>query len=426
MLALTLEKIRAGVLPVPAEKIIDRITQHAWRQGLDLRWEREEGLPVAIIRYTPHEGRDDVVLEQLQIRSGQIRLAGRSVRGKGIVGVPRLPTRKVLQSKFPRRNVHDHDKGDAPSPRGEPAQLHLAHELNARQADHDPVRGPVEDVVPPSVHAPDRPPSPRDRAFILQIQPTMVGEGTGRQFDPRHDRRVDGPGAQDLAPLEHQVPVHPVPVVLQDHEAVHPLTPRSRQAGGTFLGWTPHRPRVYNAGGPTRWKRSRADSVRASNAMLKELMMDKAQMIDKLNEILKWEYAGLVQYTQFSFLVQDTWREVFSKFFRENGEEALEHAHLVGDKIVALGGVTTVERGEVKQSTDLHEMLEYSLEVESKQVELYTEALELCGPRDVALRVLLEDICRQEQEGVDHLEKLLKKRELAITGSRTSQGQKAG
>jgi hypothetical protein len=115
VVALTLEKIRAGVLPVPEEKIIDRITQHAWRQGLDLRWEREEGLPVAIIRYSPHEERDDVVLEQLQIRSGQIRLAGRSVRGRGIVGVPRLPTRKVLQSKFPRRSVHDHDKGRVPS-----------------------------------------------------------------------------------------------------------------------------------------------------------------------------------------------------------------------------------------------------------------------------------------------------------------------
>ncbi len=51
--------------------------------------------------------------------------------------------------------------------------------------------------------------------------------------------------------------------------------------------------------------------------------MDKARMIEKLNEILKWEYAGLVQYTQFSFVVQDTWREVFSKFFRDNGEEAL-------------------------------------------------------------------------------------------------------
>jgi bacterioferritin len=144
--------------------------------------------------------------------------------------------------------------------------------------------------------------------------------------------------------------------------------------------------------------------------------MDKARMIEKLNEILKWEYAGLVQYTQFSFVVQDTWREVFSKYFRDNGEEALDHAHLVGDKIVALGGIPTVERGEVKQSTDLHEMLEYSLEVENKQVQLYTEALDLCDSRDVGLRILLEDLCRQEQEGVDHIEKLLKKRELAISG----------
>src|SRR6516164_4185706 len=149
-------------------------------------------------------------------------------------------------------------------------------------------------------------------------------------------------------------------------------------------------------------------------------------MIDKLNEILKWEYAGLVQYTQFSFLVQDIWREVFSKFFRANGEEALKHAHLVGDKIAALGGVPTVERGAVKQSSDLTEMLEFSLEVESLQVKLYTEALDLCGEKEVGLRVVLEDICTEEQEGVDHLEKLLKKRELAIAGKSTTSRQKVG
>jgi bacterioferritin len=149
-------------------------------------------------------------------------------------------------------------------------------------------------------------------------------------------------------------------------------------------------------------------------------------MIEKLNEILKWEYAGLVQYTQFSFLVQDAWREVYYKFFRENGEEALKHAHLIGDKIVALGGVPTVERGAVKQSSVLNEMLEYSLEVESLQVRLYTEAVALCGEHDVGLRVLLEDVCTEEQEGVDHLEKLLKKRELAIAGKNTTRRHKVG
>ncbi len=154
--------------------------------------------------------------------------------------------------------------------------------------------------------------------------------------------------------------------------------------------------------------------------------MDRTKLLDKLNEILKWEYAGLVQYTQFSFLVQDAWREVYYKFFRENGEEALKHAHVVGDKITALGGVPTVERGAVKQSTDLHEMLEFSLEVESLQAKLYTEAIELCGEKDVALRVVLEDICTEEQEGVDHLEKLLKKRELAIGGHGKTGRQKVG
>lgn len=155
------------------------------------------------------------------------------------------------------------------------------------------------------------------------------------------------------------------------------------------------------------------------------MAMDRVKMVEKLNEILRWEYSGLVQYTQFSFVVQGVERELYYKFFRENGEEALEHAHQVGDKIVALGGVPTVERAEVKQGTDLHQMLEYSLEVESKQVKLYTEALELCGERDVALRVLLEDLCQAEQEGVDHLEKILKKRDLVVAKA-TKPSQKTG
>jgi bacterioferritin len=153
--------------------------------------------------------------------------------------------------------------------------------------------------------------------------------------------------------------------------------------------------------------------------------MDRGKVIEKLNEILRWEYAGLIQYTQFSFVVRGQLREVYHEFFRENGEEALGHAHRVGDQIVSLGGVTTVERAEVKQSLDLNEMLEYSLEVERKHVELYTEALELLSPRDVALRTLLEEICTEEQEGVDHLEKILEKRELVPSGQAHPQ-QKVG
>jgi len=116
LLALTLEKIRAGVIPLPAEQIIDRITQQARLRGLEVRWESDGNRPVALIRYTPNPDRSDVILDQLHIRAGQIRLAGRSNRFRGAVATPTLPKRKVLQSTFPRRNTQPPDDADAPPP----------------------------------------------------------------------------------------------------------------------------------------------------------------------------------------------------------------------------------------------------------------------------------------------------------------------
>jgi hypothetical protein len=104
---LTLEKIRAGILPVPADNVIDRIIEYARGHGIDVQWRRKDGYPVVLLRYTPNFEREDVCLEELQIRDGQIRLAGRSDRTKGAFLRPTLPSRKVLQSKFPRRKIQE-------------------------------------------------------------------------------------------------------------------------------------------------------------------------------------------------------------------------------------------------------------------------------------------------------------------------------
>lgn len=74
--------------------------------GIDVEWARKEGHPVVLVRYTPHIGRDDVQLQELQIRDHQIRLGGQSDRAKGAFPKPRLPSRKVLQSKFLTRKIH--------------------------------------------------------------------------------------------------------------------------------------------------------------------------------------------------------------------------------------------------------------------------------------------------------------------------------
>ena len=135
--------------------------------------------------------------------------------------------------------------------------------------------------------------------------------------------------------------------------------------------------------------------------------MDYTKVIDKLNQILRHEWTGVAQYSQAGFVVNGLWREVYSSMFFENAEESFGHAKLVGDKIVALGGVPVATRNEIKQSRDLREVLEYSLAFEAKAVEMYSKAIDLAGD-DKALVVFLEDILKEEQEGVDEYTLLLR------------------
>ena len=67
--------------------------------------------------------------------------------------------------------------------------------------------------------------------------------------------------------------------------------------------------------------------------------MANAELIESLNRALGLELAGVIQYMQHSFLVTGPEREVFNEFFRDMSGEARDHAEMLGDKIVALGGV---------------------------------------------------------------------------------------
>ena len=143
--------------------------------------------------------------------------------------------------------------------------------------------------------------------------------------------------------------------------------------------------------------------------------MSNQAIIDQLNEILKHEWTGVAQYSQASFIVEGPWREVFAERFEDDAKESFGHAKLIGDKIVSLGGVPVAQRNEIKQSRDLKEVLQNSLEFESKAVEMYTAALELAeGNRPLV--VFLEDILLEEQEGVEEYTKLLRETESLSAG----------
>lgn len=135
--------------------------------------------------------------------------------------------------------------------------------------------------------------------------------------------------------------------------------------------------------------------------------MDMQKVIDKMNEALRHEWTGVAQYAQASFVVPGLWREVYAEKFEDDAKESFGHAKLVGEKIVALGGIPTVERNPVKQSQDLMEMLQNGLEFERKAVKIYTELLGLIED-DRAFTVWAEDILKQEQEGVDEYVRILR------------------
>ena len=134
--------------------------------------------------------------------------------------------------------------------------------------------------------------------------------------------------------------------------------------------------------------------------------MENKHVIDALNRILSYEWAGNIQYMQHSFLVHGLWREAYRDFFAERSKECRNHARLIGEKIVALGGVPTVEPAPIKQSRDLEEMLQQDLELEKTALDAYTATLKLAGD-NVALRHMMETLIESETRGVEEIEKCL-------------------
>ena len=135
--------------------------------------------------------------------------------------------------------------------------------------------------------------------------------------------------------------------------------------------------------------------------------MDTVRVIEALNKAVALEHAASLQYKQHALLVRGLWRKLFADFFWEESHSALSHAHKFGQKIVALGGVPTIEVGAtIRQSLEVDEMLRQDLELERQAMQAYLAAHALVDD-DVALRTMLEDHIEQEQRDIEELEMYL-------------------
>ena len=138
--------------------------------------------------------------------------------------------------------------------------------------------------------------------------------------------------------------------------------------------------------------------------------MARTDLVENLNKALSMELAAVIQYSQHSYLVTGHEREIFKDWFRDQAEEAQDHAESLGDKIVALGGVPTVEPFAIRQSVDIKEMLKQDLELEREAINAYMAAWAACDDGDLPQKFWLEERIADEQTHIEELEKLTSER----------------
>ena len=86
-LAVEIESIRAGAIPVAGQSILDRVSEAARESHVDVTWYRHGGKPVGLFRFFTDQGRRTTKqLRSVRVEDGQLRVAGRTATDT--VGVP--------------------------------------------------------------------------------------------------------------------------------------------------------------------------------------------------------------------------------------------------------------------------------------------------------------------------------------------------
>lgn len=141
--------------------------------------------------------------------------------------------------------------------------------------------------------------------------------------------------------------------------------------------------------------------------------MNVQRVIAGLNQCLAIEYATMIQYLQDSFLIQGLEREFLADLFRGRAKDEMGHAARLGDKIVALGGIPTIEPALITQSLETAEMLGQGLAAEREALAALKTLLSEVQD-DVPLRVMIEQLCLDTQDHIEGFEKLLAQKRLVI------------
>lgn len=136
--------------------------------------------------------------------------------------------------------------------------------------------------------------------------------------------------------------------------------------------------------------------------------MDDPKLVEALNRMLAQEHACAIRYATHAALVAGPYSETVSARLKEIGTDELLHAEKLRDRILALGGMPTMEvsKEDLKAATTLDSILEVNIAEEEAAIRGYTEILERISMSNVILFQTVQEIIRDEQEHLEELDAL--------------------
>ncbi|MBT60514.1 MAG: hypothetical protein CMA63_03040 [Euryarchaeota archaeon] len=138
--------------------------------------------------------------------------------------------------------------------------------------------------------------------------------------------------------------------------------------------------------------------------------MDTSNLIDKLNIALGWELRAANMYAHYAANIRGIHRLQLSPMFTTEATESNEHADLVRKAVVKLGGIPVTERNPhpIIHTTDYVEMLQLSLETETKAASVYGDIIAVIeGQGDQELYDAIEQIYLAELRSLEELRLLM-------------------
>ncbi len=139
---------------------------------------------------------------------------------------------------------------------------------------------------------------------------------------------------------------------------------------------------------------------------------NRDELVEKLDQIVQHELAGVVRYTHYSFMIFGYSRIPVVSWFRDAASETLTHAIEAGEMITMLGGHPSLGIGSLLETHqhDMGEILRESMAFEVAGVELYRALLSLAETSEsITLEEYARRLISEEAIHISDIDKMLRR-----------------